>query len=248
MLSDYLVYYQFIGDYATKNSKIDDLATKKADTIINTMQNENVNPQTILTLGFGLIPIGLINKGYDVTIGRCSESCQEFGKEIGIEDRMINKSLSDFVINGDKFDVVIAADDFMTYLETEEEQIEACEQLIAITSQLVIVTARDYKNLPQHHRQFDEPLAFEYEDDKDVVMFSRRKWNKSDRQTWQNYMYAISEEGTHILGPINRRTIYFKQLAKYMHDCGVSDYKVQRNLLYKPLFTKHYEHIITVKP
>lgn len=248
MLSDYATYYTFIGEYASKNSKIDELAEMKAETIIQSFENENVKPQTVLTLGFGLIPVGLINKGYDVTIGYCGDSCRAFGEELGIVHRMVGKLLPDFVDEGAKFDAVVAGDDFFTYLETEEDQILACEQLTEIANSIIVVTARDYKNLPQHHRQFDEPLAFEYDEGKDVVMFQRRKWSRTDRQTWQNYMYAVSDDGTHILGPMNRRTIYFKQLAKYMHDCGVSDYKIQKNLLYKPLFAKHYEHIITIKP
>ena len=161
---------------------------------------------------------------------------------------MSGKYLNEFVEEGATFDVVIAPDDYFTYLETEEDQIIACEQLCEITTQMIVVTTRDYKNLPQQQRQFDEPLAFEYETGKDVVLFQRRKWDRLDRQAWKNYFYAITEEGTHILGPTNRRTIYFKQLAKYMHDCGVKEYKIQRNLLYKPLFAKYYEHIITIKP
>ena len=248
MLTNYAAYYQFIGEFASKNDKIDELAEKKADTMVGAFTNEDVKPQSVLSLGFGLVPIGLINKGYDVTIGYCSEACKAYGEEIGIADRMTDMLLPDFVDAGEKFDAVIAADDFMTYLHTEQAQIEACEQLTSIANNIIVITARDYKNLPQHHRHFDEPLAFSYEEDKDVVLFQRRKWNKSDRQTWQSYMYAITQDDTHILGPVTRRTIYFKQLAKYMHDCGVSDYKIQKNLLYKPLFAKHYEHLITIKP
>lgn len=248
MLSNYSEYFKFIGEYASQSSAIDSLAEKKAQAISDAIFNQDVNPQTVLSLGFGLIPIGLINKGYNVTIGHCSTSCKKYGEHIGILDSMTDKTLPDFVAQEEQFDVVIAADDFMTYFETEEEQQIACRQLVKLAKKLVILTCRDYKNLPVYHRQFDEPLVFSYIEDKDVIMFQRRKWSRYEKQTWQNYMYAITDERTDILGPTTRRTIYFKQLAKYMHDCEISSFYIEKNLLYKPLFAKHYEHIICIKP
>jgi hypothetical protein len=50
-----------------------------------------------------------------------------------------------------------------------------------------------------------------------------------------------------VLGPEMRRTMYFKQLAKYSSDLNGTDYMIQKNLLYRGFFKKHYEHIISVR-
>jgi hypothetical protein len=50
-----------------------------------------------------------------------------------------------------------------------------------------------------------------------------------------------------VLGPSERRTMYFKQLAKYSSDLGGTNYVIQKNMLYRGFFKKNYEHIITVR-
>lgn len=248
MLTDYAEYYSFISEYASDSNKLDELSNTKARTIAEVFTNEHIKPDTILSLGFGLVPVGLHNNGYNVTIGMCSAAAIDYGTATGLQDIMNSDTLDELVASGQTFDVVVACDDFMTYFTTEDEQRAVCAKMHALADQLIIITARDYKNLPQHARQFDEPLSFSYDTDREVVMFNKRKWSRDNKQLWDNYMYVISEENADILGPILRRTIYFKQLAKYMHDIGISTYTIQRNLLYKPLFAKHYEHIIAIKP
>jgi hypothetical protein len=247
MLTSYAEYYRFISEYASSSDKIDELSAKKAETIVQTFANEQAQVETVLCVGFSLAAVGLINLGYTVTIINCSPACIEYGDEVGISDLMLPDDILDHRPIS-KYDAVVALDDYITNFDTEEVQRDVVKALIELSQTLVILTARDYKNLPQHARNFDEPLAFSYEKNKDVVMFNRRKWRRDDKQVWDNYMFVITEDGACILGPLTRRTIYFKQLASIAHECDVAEYKIQKSLMYKPLFAKHYEHIITIKP
>jgi hypothetical protein len=48
-------------------------------------------------------------------------------------------------------------------------------------------------------------------------------------------------------GPFQRRTMFFKQMAKYTKDAGAVDFMVHKNLMYKSLIKKNYEHVISIK-
>ena len=48
-------------------------------------------------------------------------------------------------------------------------------------------------------------------------------------------------------GPYLRRALYFKQLAKFSHDAGAVGFNVHKNLMYKSLIKKNYEHVISIR-
>jgi hypothetical protein len=41
--------------------------------------------------------------------------------------------------------------------------------------------------------------------------------------------------------------MYFKQLAKFSMDAGASDFIVHKNLMYKSVIRKNYEHVISIR-
>jgi hypothetical protein len=45
----------------------------------------------------------------------------------------------------------------------------------------------------------------------------------------------------------HRKTMYFKQMAKFCMDTGATDFLVHKNLMYKSLIKKNYEHVISVR-
>ena len=49
------------------------------------------------------------------------------------------------------------------------------------------------------------------------------------------------------MGRYNRRTLFFKQLAKISSDAGALNFVVHKNLMYKSLLKKNYEHVITIE-
>ena len=79
------------------------------------------------------------------------------------------------------------------------------------------------------------------------IMLENSIADKLDKQIWSHYwMYVKDHSGLISFGPAVRRTMYFKQLAKYSSDAGSKQYVIQKNLLYKGFFSKNFEHIITV--
>jgi len=49
-----------------------------------------------------------------------------------------------------------------------------------------------------------------------------------------------------ITGPFARRSMFFKQMAKFSIDAGAKEFYVHKNLMYKSLIKKNYEHVISI--
>jgi hypothetical protein len=60
-------------------------------------------------------------------------------------------------------------------------------------------------------------------------------------------VYQLQNESAVCRGLYSRRTLYFKQLAKFCKDYGAADFLVHKNLMYKSLIKKNYEHVISVR-
>jgi dihydrodipicolinate synthase/N-acetylneuraminate lyase len=70
-----------------------------------------------------------------------------------------------------------------------------------------------------------------------------------DRQAWDHSTFVIDhadDTTVNYLGPVKRRAVYFKQLAKFCFDAGCKQFQVLPNIMFKPPFKKHTEHIIIV--
>jgi hypothetical protein len=49
-----------------------------------------------------------------------------------------------------------------------------------------------------------------------------------------------------VTGLFARRSMYFKQMAKFSIDAGAKEFYVHKNLMYKSLIKKNYEHVISI--
>jgi hypothetical protein len=148
---------------------------------------------------------------------------------------------------GKKYHTVIASDEFFTYT-TEEKQQALIEDLIATASQRLIITVRDFKN--SYRNDINSVFGINQENQTVVVAEHVRNHNE-DRQAWYHTSYVIKHSndqaaGVTTVGPVHRRAVYFKQLAKFCFDAGCKNYQVLPNVMFRPLFKKHSEHIIVV--
>ena len=145
-----------------------------------------------------------------------------------------------------KFDIVIALDEYLTYTNSEDSQRLLVEQLASVCDGWLITTLQDYKNFAPHKKNQIE--AFNIVSDNNYIILDNSIADKTDKQLWDHYWYCIKDH-TNLLtiGPKKRRTMYFKQMAKYSSDAGSKQYVIQKNLLYKGFFSRNFEHIITVK-
>jgi hypothetical protein len=45
----------------------------------------------------------------------------------------------------------------------------------------------------------------------------------------------------------NCRQMFFKQCAKFSIDAGAQDFLIHKNIMYKSLIKKNYEHVISMR-
>jgi hypothetical protein len=143
-----------------------------------------------------------------------------------------------------KFDCVLALDEHFTYFTSEQAQRSRLAQLAACCDGWLITTLADYKNLAPYKKNQVELL---HDFKNDALFLEKNRPSSSDKQNWNSYFFSITDQLLETVGPIPRRTMYFKQLANYANELGSKNYVVQKNVLYRGYGRKHWEHIITIK-
>lgn len=237
-------FYDLVRSVAIDDGKFEELAKFKADTILETLQDKEY--KTVLSLGFSLVAYGLALKGYEVHIIKCCGDCVDnFDK---VDFKYVRGSLEDHANTGQKYDLVLAVDQATTYVDTNYNQQQMVNNLAELTGKTLVTTLRDYKNQKPQERIFDEPFYIKYDGSKERIVLNHRKWDQQDRQAWDHYIYIIDENQEMVsVGPIKRRTMYFKQLAKFLHDNDVQDFTVHKSPMYKSIFSRNFEYIITAE-
>jgi hypothetical protein len=140
-------------------------------------------------------------------------------------------------------DVTIALDEYFTFATSENDQRQLLSEIKSVTRGYLVTSLQDYKNSAPHKRNHVESGVYG-----DTIILEQSQVDKNNKQNWQNHIYFIeNNRDLTVIGPVERRTMYFKQLAKYSSDLGGSDYVIQKNMLYRGFFKRNYEHIITVQ-
>ena len=78
------------------------------------------------------------------------------------------------------------------------------------------------------------------------MFINHRTWDPTDRQRFINHWLWIEEDKLQGTSKTVRRTMYFKQLAKFTSDHGGKNFSIHKNLFYKPLLSKAFEHVISI--
>ena len=148
---------------------------------------------------------------------------------------------------GGRHDTVLATDEFFTYA-TEDQQQQLIESVAATVSQRLIITVRDFKN--SYRTDVNSVFGINL-DQHTLVLAENVRNHQLDRQAWHHTSYVIDhpvDQPAQVVtvGPVMRRAVYFKQLAKFCFDAGCKNYQVLPNVMFRPLFKKHLEHIIVV--
>jgi hypothetical protein len=145
------------------------------------------------------------------------------------------------------FDSVVAFDEFFTFGSTDTEQQDNIQTICEVAEQIVISTVRDYKNQDFKEKEFSVPALIRNSGDNAIYM-EFHDWSVKDRAAWTTSVYEIANPANvmNSYGPFDRRTMYFKQLAKFSMDAGATHFQVHKNLMYKSLIKKNYEHVISI--
>lgn len=229
MLNDYWAKTQQIAEI----SKWLDIAQTKFEIIDKLFASLNIKPNRILFPTFNPL-ILLIEQHYDCVV-------------VGDQSLKYSwQSSSDFVDNIEEsgsVDVCLALDEYFTYAANETEQRDLLSAIQKNLRGYLVTTLQDYKNHAPHKRN-----AVEASYNNNLIIIEENIIDRNNRQNWENYIYCIENHNDlTVLGPMPRRTMYFKQLAKYCSDLKGTQFTVQKNLLYRGFYKKNYEHIITCK-
>lgn len=203
----------------------EELIAKKTQNFERILANKSV--KTVLHFGYGPLAVGLKKLGYNVVLAD-SQDLHGF----------------DAIDHNIRYDAVIAPDEYFTFAASEEEQKKLLETVFDITKKVLITTLSDYKNMTDNRREFGDPQSYKTINGSVAYLEHNIKYNKS---SWQTKIHKILESDqctTH--GPFNRRSLYFKQLARMSEDSGSTGFEFQKNIMYKGMTKKCYEHVIVI--
>ena len=216
------------------------LADTKANTLLSACK-QNHDPKNqlkYLVIGPSVVAQGLANLGYTVD---CIDGIEMEHTNL----TNLSTNVEELIDSGAKYDYVIALDEWLCRAETEQQQIDKINIMPELATQGFYTSVKDYKNMSSRDRFFEE--NFELKSDAgNCIIIRKRDWNQQDRQAWTQKNYIIQNDDLTVIEPVQCRTMYFKQLAKFSSDAGAKDFQVDKKLMYKPLFSKSFEYIVYI--
>lgn len=224
------------------HNKPNEIIKRKHEIITNVGHFYNYSPKSILYVGFN--PAILADKSENICISNISSEGEQLLKNYGITYNLIpyNK-LHDYK---KQFEVVVAMDEYFTFAKTDVEQKIKVEKICDLASEYVITTCKDYKNQDFKDREFSTPALIR-QNNANIVYLEFHDHDLADRNTWKTEVYEIENNKLTSFGPFDRKAMFFKQLAKFSADAGAYGFTVHKNLMYKSLIKKNYEHVISIQ-
>jgi len=232
----------YLASITNIGRNFDAVAEVKTKSMLNNFEDIDVSKSTFLLIGPSIVPWGLYKMGGDVTV---VNGIKNYG-DTECKCKHHEGELADFVAQGITFDYVIAPDEMLTYVDTEEQQKQLLSLISKIANTAFVTTIKDYKNMYSNQRYFEEPFVLRT-DNGDAIVVRKREWDQTDRQAWVQENFIIHNKELYICKNYNRRTMYFKQLAKFSSDLGSKSFEVDKKNMYKPAFSKTFEYVVTIK-
>jgi hypothetical protein len=226
------------------NPKINDIISKKQEILDGVYNFHNLVPSSILFVGFN--PVILSCKAESIAVTAISQAAQDYLTNNGVKFTYI--PLENLLNHTKQFETVIALDEFFTFAKSDADQQNIVKVICNVATDFVISTLRDYKNQDYKDREFSQPGLVRH-GAATTVFTEFHNWDSKDRAAWDSSVYKVTAPANDlaVYGPFARRTMYFKQLAKFSIDSGASDFLVHKNLMYKSLIKKNYEHVISIR-
>ena len=224
------------------------LAEIKAKSILNAcgIPHSPQSNDTYLIIGKNIVPYGLHMMGYNDNNVRVSRI---YSWDNEVQDctceNLLDIELGDLIAQGTQYDYVIAPDEWLTFAQDEQEQIQKINQISKISRKGFYTTLKDYKNMHAGQRFFQDPFQLKT-DSGDCIIIRKRDWSQQDRQRWVARTYMIHNDELVVGEPEYCRTMYFKQLAKFSSDANSTSFQVEKKIMYKPMFSKSFEYIIYI--
>ena len=225
------------------NAHKQDVINKKYEIIAGVYEFYNLVPTDVLFVGFN--PAILALKSKNITVTEISQTARDFLTAEGVKFNYID--YADLAVQRKEFDVVVALDEYFTFASDDKMQQDQIGLFCSLARDFVISTLRDYKNQDYKDREYSQPVLSRNGNSKRTYLESH-DWDIKDRSIWKTTVYEIDQTSNALTayGAFDRRTMYFKQLAKFSLDSGANNFMVHKNLMYKSLVKKNYEHVISI--
>ena len=237
----YATYTEISANALAFNPKSQEVIARKQEIITSISDHYTSTPTSVLFYGFS--PIIMAKPYKQVSVTSITEQTKKFLDTAGVKYTYIKED--DLGQYKKQFDWVVAADEFFTFASTEDEQRGNVELLAGLTKKLIITTLRDYKNQDFRDREFSQPLAVHNGRDNKIYL-EYHNYDYTDKNSWKTTVYEMLNKTAVTYGPFDRRSMFFKQMAKFSIDAGAKDFYVHKNLMYKSLIKKNYEHVISI--
>lgn len=241
-MSQHYKSYTEISVHALQfNPKAHDVIQKKQDILKSVALHDKHEPESMLFFGFN--PMMLATSCRQIAVTEITEDIKKYLDGLGIKYVYIpDAELDDYK---KKFDWVVAGEEYFTFAGTEEEQRAKIEKLADLTKRLILTTLKDYKNLDFKDREFSQPLAV-HNNPNSKLFVEYHAYDFAEKNAWSSMVYELTGTDVQIYGPFARRSMFFKQLAKFSIDAGAREFFVHKNLMYKSVIKKNYEHVISI--
>ncbi|CAB4133437.1 hypothetical protein UFOVP257_192 [uncultured Caudovirales phage] len=222
--------------------KSSDVVKRKQEILKGVAEFHNFVPDSVLYVGFN--PAILAETANTISVTYISKEARDFLNEHGIQFTYIPpENLHKFQ---KYFESVVALDEYFTFANTDQDQRTRVEEICNLATEYMITTCKDYKNQEFKDREFSVPALIRTEESNDIYL-EFHDHDIHDRNSWSTNVYEISDKNMNAVGPFDRRALFFKQLAKFTSDAGAVGFSVHKNLMYKSLIKKNYEHVISIR-
>ena len=226
------------------NPRLNDVVARKQEILDGVYRTENLDPTSVLFVGFN--PAILSCKARTIAVTEISPDARDFLSERNVNFTYIDTR--DLVNYRKQFQVVVAMEEYFTFADSDQDQQNKIAKICNLATAFVISTVRDYKNQDFKDREFSQP-AIVRNNDSSKIFIENHNWDLRDRSLWNTNLYEIANPQNEltVYGSFARRTMYFKQLAKFSMDAGAMNFLVHKNLMYKSLIKKNYEHVVSIQ-
>ena len=236
-MTQFANYNDIIFNAFCLHNKRKEIIDRKQEIVDKIFEYYNTSAETVLFIGFN--PAILSIRAKEIYIDEVNPAVIDWIRQQGINVKSYTDS------DAKKFDCVIAFDEYLTFFGNEQDQQRAIEHLCSSSTGTIITTVKDYKNQDFKDREYSQPAIIKANNN--LTAFTEiHDWDQRDKTLWQTAVYQLSGLESSCGGIFNRRALFFKQLAKFSMDAGATNFLVHKNLMYKSLIKKNYEHVISI--
>jgi hypothetical protein len=214
-----------LDNFALTSPSLQSTFIPKAQTVVLSIMKESAHqPKEVLSLNENWATLFLKEQGLNVTL---------------LHEINPNK----------KYDTILALDETLCRYNSESSQKQAINSLLNSLDKkgLMLVSLRDYRNGNFHRRPLGDTVLNDI-DGEEFVTVEVNQSLSNDKQSWYQKMYIVKNhtELTNISCG-DRRTLYFKQLAKYSNDFGNCKFGIYKDIFWKGTWRRTPEHITWIK-